>query len=356
MHGRAVVVVYPKNEFPLGEVSLGLAEKYISEIPDQFDLSSLFDPDVEKIEKTKYAADAIYKYFPPVRRGFFSRPQLRFSQKDVLNDPFEMSRRWKEARNVGLREYIETGLRYVLPRVFTDKEVLLERFTEQGEKELGRRITRNERRRLESILTSPAGQTFIQSQLVHAQQLVGPLLEVTFARLEADFDKLMEEILAKDGILSLTEDHLNEVMWAHYAENFTGFVVGFDCTNDFFFHTDDKGRRSLLRKVIYADDRVENFWRNPYYSFLVKTSRWEYECEWRMLKPLSDCDERVNTMPPVCLWNVNPKMIKSVYFGFRYDDRTRTEDIANLRKIGAGSDFYLVRPNLTAGTLEAVQL
>jgi hypothetical protein len=335
---------------------LGLAEKYISGIPDQFDLSSLFDPDVERIEKTKYAADAIYKYFPPVRRGFFSRPQVRFSQKEVLNDPFEMSRRWKEARDIGLREYIETGLKHVLPRVFTDKDVLLERFAEHGEKELGRKITRNERRQLESILTSPTGQTFIQSQLVQAQRLIGPLLDITFARLEADFDKLMEEILAKDGILSLTEDHLNEVMWAHYAENFAGFVVGFDCTNDFFFHSDDKGRRSLLRKVIYADDHIENFWRNPYYSFLVKNSRWEYESEWRMLKSLSDCDERVNTTPPVCLWNVDPKMIKSIHFGCRYDDRTRTEDIANLRKIGADCDFYLVRPNLTAGTLEAIRL
>jgi hypothetical protein len=192
--------------------------------------------------------------------------------------------------------------------------------------------------------------------LAQAQQIIGPLLDISFARLEADFDKLMEELSAKEGILSLTEDHLNEVMWAHYAENFAGFVVGFDCAHNFFFHTDDKGKRPLLRKVIYTDNHIENFWRNPYYSFLVKNSRWEYESEWRMLKLLSNCDERVNASPPVCLWNVDPKMIRSIYFGYRYDDLTRIEDIANLGKIGVHCDFYLVQPNRKTGTLEAIPL
>jgi len=49
-------------------------------------------------------------------------------------------------------------------------------------------------------------------------------------------------------------------------------------------------------------------------------------------------------------------MIRSIYFGYRYDDHTRTEDIANLRKIGADCDFYLVQPNRTTGTLEAIGL
>ena len=66
---------------------LGLAEKYISEIPELFDLASILEPDVEKIENIKYGADVIYKYFPSARSGFFSRPQLRFSQKEALNDP-----------------------------------------------------------------------------------------------------------------------------------------------------------------------------------------------------------------------------------------------------------------------------
>jgi hypothetical protein len=341
---------------PLLEVILGLVEKYISEMPEQFDLASILDPDVDKIESTNYEANTIFKYFPSGRRGFFSRPQLRFSQKDALNDPFEMSCRWKDARDIGLRRYVESGLEYLLPRLFSDKEIFLEKLKERREEELGRKLTRNERRKLEALLTSPESQAFFQSQLVQARQMLPLLLDLSFARLGTDFDKLMADLTAKEGILSLTEDHLNEVMWAHYAENFAGFVVGFDSRHDFFFHRDDKSRRPLLRKVIYTDEHVENFWRNPYYSFLVKNSRWKYESEWRMLKHLSDCDEHVDASLPVCLWNVDPKMIASVYFGYRYDDRVRLGDMATFRKIGVQSDFYLVQPNRQTGLLEAVPI
>jgi hypothetical protein len=78
--------IAPRTENSSGDI-LGLAEKYISEIPELFDLASILEPDVEKIENIKYGADVIYKYFPSARSGFFSRPQLRFSQKEALNDP-----------------------------------------------------------------------------------------------------------------------------------------------------------------------------------------------------------------------------------------------------------------------------
>ena len=74
--------IAPRTENSSGDI-LGLAEKYISEIPELFDLASILEPDVEKIENIKYGAE----YFPSARNGFFSRPQLRFSQKEALNDP-----------------------------------------------------------------------------------------------------------------------------------------------------------------------------------------------------------------------------------------------------------------------------
>jgi hypothetical protein len=47
-----------RTENSSGDI-LGLAEKYISEIPELFDLASILEPDVEKIENTKYGADVI---------------------------------------------------------------------------------------------------------------------------------------------------------------------------------------------------------------------------------------------------------------------------------------------------------
>jgi hypothetical protein len=335
---------------------VGLADKYISEMPEQFDLASILEPDVEMIESNHYAADVIYKYFPAARKSFFSKPQLRFSQWDALNDPFEMSRRWKDARAIGLRSYVQTGLEYLIPRLFNDHEVLFERLIEQGEQELGRELTLSEKLQMNSLLASPEGKTFIRAQLEQAQQIIPPLLQLIFARLELDFDSLMEDLVAKEGILSLTEDHLNEVMWAHYSSDYAGFVVGLHTAHDFFFHRDNQDRRPLLKKVIYTDDHVENFWRNPYYSFLVKNSRWQFESEWRMLKHLSDCDEELSAPLTVHLWNVDPKMIASVYFGYRYDEHARAEDIDSLRSVGAQCDFYVVQPNRKTGLLEALSI
>ncbi|MEJ8827109.1 DUF2971 domain-containing protein [Variovorax humicola] len=36
------------------------------------------------------------------------------------------------------------------------------------------------------------------------------------------------------GVLSLTEDPINELMWAHYANSHSGFAVGLDMSNEFF--------------------------------------------------------------------------------------------------------------------------
>jgi len=147
-------------------------------------------------------------------------------------------------------------------------------------------------------------------------------------------------------------------MWVHYAESGTGFVIGFDAQHDFFFSGDLNARRSLLRKIRYTDDPIDNFWRNPYYLFLVKSSGWSYEREWRMLKTLSDCEERSaeNALSPVCLCNVPPEMIKTVHFGYGYNTAQISNDISMLNHIGANPIFYSVRVNRSTGTLDASEI
>src|SRR5215207_738025 len=105
---------------------VGVLEKYINQITDAFDASSLLDPDVEKIESTVYTAPLIYKYYSVCRRRFFERPQVRFSQRDALNDPFEMSQRWNEVSADGLRKYVKSRLNESLPKIFENTELVVE--------------------------------------------------------------------------------------------------------------------------------------------------------------------------------------------------------------------------------------
>jgi hypothetical protein len=42
---------------------MGVLEEYLEQLQDTFDVSTLFDPDVEKIESVNFNAPLIYKYF-----------------------------------------------------------------------------------------------------------------------------------------------------------------------------------------------------------------------------------------------------------------------------------------------------
>jgi hypothetical protein len=71
---------------------------------------------------------------------------------------------------------------------------------------------------------------------------------------------------------------------------------------------------------VYSDERVSNFWRNPYFFFLVKSSGWSYEREWRMMKELADCDEhRVVDDKNIFICHVPRAIVKEICFGYAYD-------------------------------------
>ncbi len=105
---------------------------------------------------------------------------------------------------------------------------------------------------------------------------------------------------------------------------------------------------------MYTDQNTENFWKNPYYLFLVKGSGWSYEKEWRLFRELDKCDERIETGGlSICLANVAPEIIKSVHFGYAYGPEI-APDVAALRRLGVKADFFTVRVNRSKNTFERV--
>lgn len=168
------------------------------------------------------------------------------------------------------------------------------------------------------------------------------------------------------GILSLTRTPLNPLMWAHYAEEHKGFVVGYEVDTAFLKSRDfnlipvDAGdvmytntktlhaltleNKQLLDKLevitmIPGDYRkafpeVENLARKV---FLVKHACWVYEEEVRVVKPLINFTEEVgqsemwctdgvyrelapgysiNLIPGLSIFQT-PVQIKEVYLGLR---------------------------------------
>jgi hypothetical protein len=327
---------------------MGALDDYLDALPSA-DVSALLSPEIHAFEASVYTNPLIYKYYGVGRRSFFECPQLRFSQREALNDPLEMSRRWKTISTEGLRSHLRNDLREKLPSILSNPNLLLKIFQEKAAKD-GVNLTFAMITHAQQQLRSAAGKRSLAKQLIDMQGSLDSAVDHVFSMLETQFDLLADSVIARFGVLSLTEDALSEQMWAHYATGGHGFVIGFDAHHQFFLSKD--GTKNLLRKVHYTDERTENFWNNPYFLFLVKGSRWSSEREWRMLKNLSERDvQDVSITPPVCLWNVPPEAIKMVSFGYNYDSSYLSHDMSKLAGCGVAASYYLTRVNRDSGTI-----
>ena len=127
----------------------------------------------------------------------------------------------------------------------------------------------------------------------------------------------------KVGILSLSEIPDNLLMWSHYAEGHTGFVLVLDGSHDFF-----KGDRVLYgfanpAPVEYRYElprlRVEETFEEAVMSkiFFVKSLDWKYEKEWRYLKFRANANKRFTDTNKldINLFQLPPKCIMGVILG-----------------------------------------
>ena len=95
------------------------------------------------------------------------------------------------------------------------------------------------------------------------------------------------------GILSLAERPDNLLMWSHYAQHHTGFVIEFDEQHSYFKQTSAalyNHDPQVLQKVRYSDRRphirsLKDFKQRASW-YLIKSKDWRYEQEWRMIRPL----------------------------------------------------------------------
>ncbi|MFQ5928386.1 MAG: DUF2971 domain-containing protein [Acidobacteriota bacterium] len=138
--------------------------------------------------------------------------------------------------------------------------------------------------------------------------------------------QLMLETMASMTVaLSLTEKHDNLLMWAHYARNHEGFVVGFD-TDHSFFKSKGKGIYRLT-KVAYSANRpnVALSKLSLVDTYFTKGLDWEYEQEWRLFADVNDASEIKGNKPyPICLFDLPAEAIAEVIVGCRANNDLTT--------------------------------
>jgi hypothetical protein len=161
------------------------------------------------------------------------------------------------------------------------------------------------------------------------------------------FLKMLEEVkqqmIGSKGILSLSEFPDNILMWSHYAESHSGFVLGFDVLKDIPFFTRpvhvryDKNYPAF--KYLKEPDKIAS------HGMLTKSELWRYEGEVRVVK------ENFGK------YQFAKECLKEVIFGCRIDPANRDAIIQYLKKYGYdGVSLKEANPSKTSFAIEITPL
>jgi hypothetical protein len=180
----------------------------------------------------------LYKYLPPDRFHILTDCLVRFSQREVFEDAFELL---PEVAHFGdedeIRKFMEVDP--VLRRHPSAlREVVIRHVLENPEREAG-------------LIRETVG------------WLTGP---------------------REFGVFCLTENPASDRMWREYADHGRGFVVAFDSTHPAFELLRSPGR---LGKVEYSDEPISSFLSTyGVNTFFRKRTRYAFEQEWRSIRRL----------------------------------------------------------------------
>ena len=156
-------------------------------------------------------------------------------------------------------------------------------------------------------------------------------------------DKACAQNLSNIYICALSETNKSPAMWAHYADEFSGFCIEYDFS-DFIWQP----LWCSLNPVVYTNkipDFSEYFSNNKYfnnlistYAAMIKAEDWSYEREWRLIIPLGKQESG--------FFLVNAPRPKAIYLGLRISEENENKLIAAAKNKNI-KIFKMVRPSST---------
>ncbi len=248
---------------------------------------------------------SLYKYVSPERLDIIRNLRIRFTQPGAQNDPFEL-------RPVVDRFRRPEVARQALSRPFSEEWD--QQFSDKILKQFGPQLVNEIERKFPGYFA--------------AQK------EVALAKADMESDRgardEINRLLNTLGIFSLSEVPDDLLMWAHYAANHTGFVLEFDDANVWFWAQRPKGDDcGNLRKVSYADQPSSGCLAELKAPevFYAKGKKWEYEREWRIIRPL--VESSTSPSEGVFLFDLPATVVTGVIAGLR----TSGESLQELQEI-----------------------
>jgi hypothetical protein len=253
----------------------------------------------------------LYKYISSdIWDKILKNKQIRFTQPSLFNDPFEMQPFYESfAEDVEVQKNLnEADLKTIMEEQFLEQYPNLPAEIQN--------IVPVEFLKSFAALISPLA-------VENAPAVLDGLTAAISKGLYTGFNDNL-------GVLALSEKCDNLLMWAHYAQNHKGLVIGFDSEHRYFHQQlspSDEFR--YVRKVRYSKSRPNirlTTIEDVPDIFLTKSEDWKYEYEWRVMRPLVDAAEMINVNDePIHLYSFPPDCVAEVIFGCRMSPQLKEE-------------------------------
>ena len=246
----------------------------------------------------------LYKYLRPSRVDVLKNKTFVYSKPTRFNDPFDCLPHYKETLELN-----PIGTRiYFLKMAFDDFD------TARLRAELINHVE----------LSMAADPSFTLDAVV-------PIDPSMPSEHHSDFASGFRTSIApamQDSVvaLSLSEEANSLLMWAHYAEDHTGFVVGF-CSDHAYFNSagGNPSNPGYLNKVIYSSDRPSGVVgaMSAESAYLTKGLEWSYEREWRVLQKVRNASRVIeNSSGGIHLFEYPSDAVVQVVVGARATKET----------------------------------
>ncbi|MEF3101316.1 DUF2971 domain-containing protein [Raoultella terrigena] len=131
------------------------------------------------------------------------------------------------------------------------------------------------------------------------------------------FRQLIKQLNSMIGILCLTKNPKSHLMWAHYADDYSGALIQLDENHDFFAGAFEV-QYSPTRPIVHINYFKENE-SIAIPNLCIKSDIWSYENEWRVIRSLENCDliKAKHKNFDIYTMNIPLEAIQSVTFGER---------------------------------------
>lgn len=241
---------------------------------------------------------ALHKFVSADRLiNIFRSPSIRFTQPQFLNDPYEC-------------------------HLTLDKNAVVERYKAY---------------RKESEPDIDNTQLSNSSKLVENQLVIDALLHYRERR-------------SSLGVVSLSEDPLNLLMWSHYGDEHRGAAIEFDWSHPKLRPGSSGHEFSGLIQVKYTDRKIFGF---PDPDTIIdvlstKSPHWSYELEWRLIRTLNLTRHVQNDIYVV---DFDLSAIRTVYLGANFDGRLIPEMTKICRENG-GDHIRFLKVNVAPHKFE----